>query len=136
MASQRHRKIIQAAKGYKGRSKNCYTVAVRAVHRAWANRTRSRKLVKRDFAQHCVRRINAGARLYDMSYSKFMHGLKLAGVQLNRKALAEIAVYEPVTFRSLVDVSRAANPYPLIGDAPTRTAQEVPIVFRRAAARE
>jgi len=104
----RHRKVIKAAKGFRGRSKNVYSVAVERVEKSLQYAYRDRRTKKRDFRKLWIQRINAGARLSGMTYSTFMNGLNVAGIELDRKVLADLAVREPATFKSLVEQAQAA----------------------------
>ncbi|OEJ67768.1 50S ribosomal protein L20 [Magnetovibrio blakemorei] len=104
----RHRKVIKAAKGYRGRSKNVYSVAIERVEKGLQYAYRDRRNKKRDFRKLWIQRINAGARLSGMTYSTFMNGLNVAGIELDRKVLADLAVREPATFKSLVEQAQAA----------------------------
>ena len=98
----RHQKVIKAAKGYYGARKNLFTVATQAVEKASQYSYRDRRNKKRNFRGLWIQRINAGSRMYGLNYSKFMNGLKLAGIDIDRKILADIAVYEPLAFEELV----------------------------------
>ena len=104
----RHRKGIKAAKGYRGRRKNAYRTAVQAVEKGLQYAYRDRRVKKRQFRSLWIQRINAGARENGLSYSQFMNGLKKAGVELDRKVLADIAVREPDAFKALVTQAQAA----------------------------
>src|SRR3990167_6333704 len=104
----RHKKIIKMAKGYRGRSKNCYHIAVRRVEKALQYAYRDRRTRKRDFRRLWIQRINAGARESGMTYSRFMNGLLKAGIDVNRKILADMAVREPAAFKSLVSQAEKA----------------------------
>ena len=97
----RHKKVIKAAKGYYGRRKSTFKVAAQAVDKANQYATRDRKNRKRNFRALWIQRINAAAREQGLTYSRFMNGLKLSGIELDRKVLADIAVREPETFASL-----------------------------------
>ena len=104
VASRRRRKkILKAAKGYFGARKNVFTVAKNAVEKAWGYAYRDRKTKKRAFRSLWIARINAGARMYGLSYSKFMHALKQNEIELNRKVLADLAMNEPNTFKAIVE---------------------------------
>ena len=107
-AHARHKKVLKQAKGYRGRRKNTIRVAIQAVEKAGQYAYRDRKVRKRQFRALWIQRINAATRLYDMRYSTFMSGLKKAGVELDRKVLADIAVRDEATFKSLVDQAKAA----------------------------
>ncbi|MCY3877561.1 MAG: 50S ribosomal protein L20 [Rhodobacteraceae bacterium] len=106
----RHRKVVKAAKGYYGRRKNTFSVAKRAVERAREYATRDRKVRKRNFRALWIQRINAAVREHDgsLTYSRFIHGLHLAEIDLDRKVLADIAVREPDAFAEIVAKARAA----------------------------
>ena len=104
---KRRKKILKEAKGYFGRRKNLYKTAKEAVERAWRYSYRDRKNRKRDFRRLWIVRINAAARQYDLSYSRFMNGLKLAGIELDRKVLADLAIRDPNAFGQLADTARA-----------------------------
>ncbi len=100
-AHARHRKVIKAAKGYYGRRKNCFRTAVQAVEKAGQYAYRDRRNKKRNFRALWIQRINAAARLHDMTYSTFMHGLKLTGIELDRKVLSEIAIHDEAGFAAI-----------------------------------
>ena len=105
----RHRKVIKAAKGYRGRRNNTFRTAVQAVEKGLQYAYRDRRVKKRQFRSLWIQRINAGARENGLSYSQFMNGLKKAGVELDRKVLADIAVREPEAFKALVTQAQAAH---------------------------
>ncbi|MDQ6991181.1 MAG: 50S ribosomal protein L20 [Mariprofundaceae bacterium] len=105
-AHARHKKVIKAAKGYYGRRKNCFRVATQAVDKAGQYAYRDRKNKKRTFRALWIARINAAARLNDLSYSKFMHGLMQAGIALDRKILADIAVRDADAFAKLAETAK------------------------------
>ncbi len=107
-AHARHRKVIKAAKGYYGRRKNCFRTAVQAVEKAGQYAYRDRRNKKRDFRRLWIQRINAAARLHDLTYSTLMHGLKLAGIELDRKALSEIAIHDEAGFGAIAKQAQAA----------------------------
>lgn len=98
----RHKKVLKMAKGYRGRAKNCIRVAIEKVEKALRYAYRDRRNKKRDFRGLWIQRINAAVREHDMVYSQFIRGMKLAGIELNRKMLSEIAIHEPEAFASLV----------------------------------
>lgn len=104
----RHKAVLEEAKGYRGRRKNTIKVARQAVEKAGQYAYRDRKARKRTFRSLWIQRINAGARAHDLQYGRFMHGLTLAGIDLDRKVLADLAVQEPEAFASLVDQAKAA----------------------------
>ena len=105
----RHAKVVKAAKGYYGRRKNVFSAAKQAVDRARQYAYRDRKVRKREFRALWIQRINAAARSHGMTYSQLMHGLKQAGVEVDRKMLADLAVHEPKAFASIVDEARNAS---------------------------
>lgn len=107
-ARARHKKVIALAKGYRGRRKNVYRIAKQAVMKAGQYAYRDRRQRKRQFRQLWIARINAGARLNGLSYSKFMNGLKRAAIELDRKVLADLAVFDKAAFAQLVEKARAA----------------------------
>lgn len=104
---KRKRQILAAAKGYFGRRKNLYKTAKEAVERGRRYAYRDRKNRKREFRRLWIVRINAAARLHDLSYSRFMNGLKKAGIEIDRKVLADLAVREPRAFEQLASTARA-----------------------------
>jgi large subunit ribosomal protein L20 len=106
--NNRKKKIFKAAKGYFGGRKNLYRTAKDAVEKGWEHAYRDRKKKKRNFRQLWIARINAAARQHDLSYSRFMNGLKEAGIELDRKALADIAVRNPEAFGTLVDRAKGS----------------------------
>ncbi len=108
-AHARHRKVIRAAKGYRGRRKSCYRVATQAVDKARQYAYRDRKVKKREFRRLWIVRINAAARANGLSYSRFMHGLSEAGIGLDRKVLADIAVRDAEGFERLAETARAQS---------------------------
>ena len=105
----RHGKVIKAAKGYYGRRKNVYRVATQAVDRAREYAYRDRRVRKREFRALWIQRINAAARQHGMTYSQFMSGVKSAGIEVDRKVLADLAVNEPAAFASIVEQARGAS---------------------------
>ena len=106
-AKKKHNRVLKLAKGYRGARSKQYRVAKQSVMRALTSSYAGRKERKRQFRQLWIARINAAARLNGLSYSQFMHGLKLAEVDLNRKVLADMAVTDPAGFASLVEVAKA-----------------------------
>jgi len=104
----RHRKVIKQAKGYYGRRKNTIRVARQAVEKAGQYAYRDRKVRKRTFRALWVQRINAAARENGLTYGRLIDGLKKAGIEVDRKVLADIAVHEPQTFKGLVEAASAA----------------------------
>ncbi len=105
----KRKKILRRAKGYYLAKSKLYRIAKEQVQRSLAFAYRDRRNRKRDFRRLWIVRINAAAREHEMSYSTLMHGLKLAGVELDRKSLADIAVRDPATFGRVVDVARQAS---------------------------
>lgn len=102
----RHRKVIKQAKGYFGTKSINFKVAKQAVMKSLQYAYRDRKANKRNFRKIWITRINAAARINGMSYSKFMNGLKLSGIELNRKVLADMAINDPGGFASLVEQAK------------------------------
>ncbi|MDD6662413.1 MAG: 50S ribosomal protein L20 [Lachnospiraceae bacterium] len=105
-AKKKHNRVLKLAKGYRGARSKQYRVAKQSVMRALTSAYAGRKQKKRQYRQLWIARINAGARLNGLSYSKFMYGLKLAGVELNRKVLADMAVNDAAGFASLVELAK------------------------------
>lgn len=108
-AVKKRRKIFKLSKGYFGSKSRSYRIAREAVMKSLMYAYVGRKRRKRDFRQLWIARINAAARLNGLSYSKFMHGLKVAGINLNRKVLADIAVNDAAAFTALAEKAKAAN---------------------------
>lgn len=104
----RRKKILKLAKGYRGRSKNCYRIAVERVEKALAYAYRDRRARKRDFRSLWIQRINAAVRSYGIKYSQFIMGLKILKIELDRKVLADMAVTEPESFKSIVFKTKQA----------------------------
>jgi large subunit ribosomal protein L20 len=105
-ARKNHRKVLKLAKGYYGGKSKLYKTANESVIRAMRNAYVGRKNKKRDFRSMWIARINAATRINDLSYSKFMNGIKLAGIDINRKMLSEIAINDPKAFADLVEVAK------------------------------
>ncbi len=95
--------MMKNAKGYFGRRKNVWTVSKNAIEKGWTYAYRDRKAKKREFRALWIQRINAGAREHGLSYSQFMGKLAAAGIEINRKALADLAMNEPKAFKAIVD---------------------------------
>lgn len=106
-AKKKHNRVLKLAKGYRGARSKQYRVAKQSVMRALASSYAGRKERKRQFRQLWITRINAAARLNGLSYSKFMYGLKLAGVEINRKMLAEMAVNDADGFTTLAELAKS-----------------------------
>ena len=104
----RHKKIIDRAKGYRGRSSTSFRVAIERVEKGLQYAYRDRRVRKRSFRALWIQRINAGARLSGLTYSQFMNGLNKAGIDLDRKVLSDLAVSEPLSFKSLVEQAQTA----------------------------
>ena len=107
-AKKRHNRTLKLAKGYRGARSKQYRVAKQSVMRALTSSYAGRKERKRQFRQLWIARINAAARMNDMSYSTLIHGLKVAGIDLNRKVLADIAVNDAPAFTALCEKAKAA----------------------------
>lgn len=108
--NRRHKKIFKLAKGFRGKRKNVFKLAKNAVMKAGMNAYRDRKLKKRSFHQLWILRINAACRENGMKYSRFIYGLELAGIRLNRKMLAELATNHEDVFKKLIEEAKAALP--------------------------
>ncbi len=106
-ARKKHNRVLKLAKGYRGARSKQYRVAKQSVMRALASSYSGRKQRKRQFRQLWIARINAAARINGLSYSKFMYGLKLAGVEVNRKMLSEMAVNDAEGFAKLADMAKS-----------------------------
>ena len=106
-AKKRHNRVLKLAKGYRGARSKQYRVAKQSVMRALTSAYAGRKQKKRQYRQLWIARINAAARLNGLSYSKFMDGLKLAGIELNRKVLADMAVNDAEGFATLVELAKS-----------------------------
>ena len=108
-ARARHKKVIKRAKGYYGRRKNVFRVAVQAVERGMQYAYRDRRKRKSDFRGLWIQRINAAVRMHGMTYSQFINGLKKAAIQIDRKILAELAVNQPEIFKTLIEKAQSAR---------------------------
>ena len=106
-AKKRHNRVLKLAKGYRGARSKQYRVAKQSVMRALTSSYAGRKQRKRQFRSLWIARINAAARMNGLSYSKFMYGLKLAGVEMNRRVLADLAVNDAAAFTKLAEVAKA-----------------------------
>ena len=106
-AKKKHNRVLKLAKGYRGARSKQYRVAKQSVMRALTTSFAGRKERKRQFRRLWIARINAAARMNGLSYSKFMHGLKLANIDLNRKMLSEMAISDPEGFAALVEVAKS-----------------------------
>ena len=106
-ARKKHNRVLKLAKGYRGARSKQYRIAKQSVMRALASSYAGRKQAKRQFRQLWIARINAAARMNGLSYSKFMYGLKLAEIDINRKMLAEMAVNDAEGFKALADIAKS-----------------------------
>jgi large subunit ribosomal protein L20 len=106
-AKKRHNRVLKLAKGYRGARSKQYRVAKQSVMRALTSSFAGRRQRKRQFRQLWIARINAAARMNDLSYSKLMHGLKVAGVEINRKMLSDMAINDPTGFTALTEVAKS-----------------------------
>ena len=107
-AKKKHNRTLKLAKGYRGARSKQYRIAKQSVMRALTSAYAGRKQKKRQMRQLWIARINAAARMNEISYSKLIHGLKVAGVNINRKMLAELAVSDPAAFTKLTETAKAA----------------------------
>ncbi|GAB4162494.1 MAG: 50S ribosomal protein L20 [Rickettsiaceae bacterium] len=108
ISKNRHKKIIKMAKGYRGRANNCFRVAIERVEKGLQYAYRDRRARKRDFRGLWVQRINAAVREHGMVYSTFIGGMKKAGIEIDRKMLAELAVSNPDNFAQIVEQVKKA----------------------------
>lgn len=133
-ARNRHKKILKLAKGYRGRSSKCYRPALQRVEKALQYAYRDRRNKKRDFRGLWIQRINAATREHGMTYSRFIDGLTKAGIAVDRKVMADLAVYEPAAFKDLVVAAQAglvsktpaAKPEPIVSKTMTQIRRELP----------
>ena len=109
-AGKRHKKILKKAKGYYNGRRKVYRAAKQAVIKAGQYAFRDRRVKKREFRALWIARINAGIRPHGLSYSRFINGLDLAGVTVDRKVLSDLAIHEPVAFEAIVEKAKAAIP--------------------------
>ncbi|MCM3162880.1 50S ribosomal protein L20 [Metabacillus litoralis] len=107
VSRKRRKKVLKLAKGYFGSKHRLYKVANQQVMKSWMYAYRDRRQKKRDFRKLWITRINAAARVNGLSYSRLMHGLKLAGIEVNRKMLADLAVVDEKAFAQLADAAKA-----------------------------
>lgn len=107
-AHARHRKVIKKAKGYYGRRKNTFRIANQAVEKAGQYAYRDRRVRKRNFRALWIQRINAAAREAGLTYARFIHGLDKAGIEVDRKVLADLAVHDPAAFNAIAEKAKAA----------------------------
>ena len=106
----KHKKILSQAKGYYGRRKNTIRIARQAVEKAGQYAYRDRKVKKRSFRALWIQRINAAVRMEGLTYGTFMHGVKLAGIELDRKGMADLAMHEAAAFSAIIAQAKAALP--------------------------
>ncbi len=104
----RHKKVVKQAKGYSGRNKNVFRVAIERVEKGLQYAYRDRRVRKRNFRSLWIQRINAGARQHGLSYSQFMNGIKRAGIEVDRKVLSDLAAREPEAFKTLAEQAQTA----------------------------
>src|SRR5271169_1081715 len=104
----RHKKVLELAKGYRGRGSTAYRIAIEKVEKGLQYAYRDRRNRKRDFRGLWIQRINAGAREHGLTYSQFMHGIKLAGLDLDRKVLSDLAIREPEAFQAIAVTAQTA----------------------------
>ena len=103
-----YKKIYKLAKGYRGRSKNCFRIAIEKVEKGLQYAYRDRRNKRRDLRRLWIQRINAAVRLHGMIYSQFINGLSKAGIELDRKVLSDLAIREPESFKTIVDEAKKA----------------------------
>ncbi|QDO97341.1 50S ribosomal protein L20 [Ferrovibrio terrae] len=109
-AHARHKKVLKLAKGYRGRNSTVFRVAIEKVEKGLQYAFRDRRAKKRNFRSLWIQRINAAAREQGLTYGRFINGLELAGIEIDRKVLADLAVHEPEAFNALVAQAKAALP--------------------------
>ena len=109
-AHARHKKVLKLAKGYRGRNSTVFRVAIEKVEKGLQYAFRDRRAKKRNFRSLWIQRINAAAREQGLTYGRFINGLALAGIEIDRKVLADLAVHEPEAFNALVAQAKAALP--------------------------
>src|SRR3984893_18296950 len=107
-AHARHKKVLGLAKGYRGRSKDAFRIAIEKVEKGLRYAYRDRRNRKRSFRALWIVRINAGVREHGLTYSQFMNGMKRAGIELDRKVLSDLAIREPEAFKAIVTTAQAA----------------------------
>ena len=108
-ASKKHRRVIKLSKGFRGRANRCFRVAIRRLEKSWQYAYRDRKVKKREFRKLWIQRLNAGVRQQGLSYSKFIEMEGRSGVKLDRKILSGLAMYEPFSFKAVVDVVKKVS---------------------------
>jgi large subunit ribosomal protein L20 len=108
-ARRRRNKVLKLAKGYRGGRSKLYRTAADSVDKALMYAYRDRKVRKRDFRRLWIARINAAARMHNLSYSRFMHGLKLANIDLDRKVLADLAIFDPAGFEKVASLAASQH---------------------------
>jgi len=113
----RHKKILGMAKGYRGRANSSFRIALEKVEKGLRYAYRDRRNKKRDFRGLWIQRINAGVREHGLTYSQFMHGVKLAGIEIDRKVLSDLAIREPEAFAAIVSSAKSS-----LDQAPTAAA--------------
>lgn len=104
----RHKKVLKLSKGFRGRSSKCFRIAIQRLEKSWQYAYRDRRNKKRDFRALWIQRINAAARANGLPYSRFINGLLKAGITIDRKVMADLAVNQPEAFKSLVDQAQKA----------------------------
>jgi large subunit ribosomal protein L20 len=104
----RHKKVLKLSKGFRGRSSKCFRIAIQRLEKSWQYAYRDRRNKKRDFRALWIQRINAAARANGLPYSRFVNGLLKAGISIDRKVMADLAVHQPDAFKSLVEQAQKA----------------------------
>jgi large subunit ribosomal protein L20 len=104
----RHKKVLKLSKGFRGRSSKCFRIAIQRLEKSWQYAYRDRRNKKRDFRALWIQRINAASRANGLPYSRFINGLLKAGITIDRKVMADLAVNQPAAFKSLVDQAQKA----------------------------
>lgn len=106
-SSKKHKKVIKLSKGFRGRAKNCFRIAIRRLQKSWEHSYVGRKIKKRDIRSLWIVRINAATRMYGLKYSTFMNGIKKAEIKIDRKILADLALNKPAEFARIVEIVKA-----------------------------
>jgi large subunit ribosomal protein L20 len=103
---RRHKKVLEQTKGFRGRAKSCFRIAIRRLQKSWEYAYVGRKVKKRDYRSLWIQRINAGVRLHGLKYSTFMNGIKKSGILLDRKIIADLALNNPAEFLKIIEIAK------------------------------
>ena len=105
-SDRRHKKVLEQTKGFRGRAKSCFRIAIRRLQKSWEYAYVGRKVKKRDYRSLWIQRINAGVRLHGLKYSTFMNGIKKSGILLDRKIIADLALNNPAEFLKIIEIAK------------------------------